>query len=347
MRILAFALALSPQCAAEPEADAVARYLAGLPNGKLEETGVWKAHRAAFDASWKRLAPRIAQMRSFQARELQSPGAPNVFYPFGGPDALTATVLFPDARSYTLVGLEPAGSLPDPAAWEEPEETLKTLRGSLNNLINESFFHTKVMDQTYRGQVTDGLAPTIAIFLVRLDNRIESLRRVKLTASGEVADRQPGERPAGRSGVEFRFRTPRGERKVLRYFSANLANFHWNDNRDLQAFVAAQGKVVTLLKAASYLLHRAEFSGVRNAIFGQSTLIAQDDSGIPYGMFDPALWAVQLYGLYSPPGGIFKNRGQEDLEKAYLAAGSSKPLEFRIGYGANRGKSNLLVARRK
>jgi hypothetical protein len=135
--------------------------------------------------------------------------------------------------------------------------------------------------------------------------------------------------------------------KTLRYFSANLANFHWNDNKDLQAFVAAQGKVATLLKAASYLLHRAEFSGVRSAILRQSLLIIQDDSGIPYAQFDPEAWALQLYGAYSPPGGVFKNRAQPDLEKAYQEAGASKPLPFRFGYGANRGKSNLIVARRR
>src|SRR5262249_7715987 len=108
-------------------------------------------------------------------------------------------------------------------------------------------------------------------------------------------------------------------------------------------FAAGLKGTATLLKATSYMVHKQEFSIIRDRILSNSTTVLQDDSGIPYRFFDVAAWTVQLYGSYVRPYGSFRWLEQTDLRKAYLAPGP-KPLAFRIGYGYGRIPSNLLLA---
>jgi hypothetical protein len=91
------------------------------------------------------------------------------------------------------------------------------------------------------------------------------------------------------------------------------------------------------------MLHKPEFSTIRERLLSGSLAILQDDSGIPYHFFDAARWRVQLYGEYVRPYGSFSWLEQPDLRKAYLTLGP-KPLDFRIGYGYGRIASNLLLA---
>ena len=60
----------------------------------------------------------LTAMRDFQAKELNSETVrkSTLFYPFSGPDALMMNVFFPYNSTYVMVGLEPPGTLPTPAA---------------------------------------------------------------------------------------------------------------------------------------------------------------------------------------------------------------------------------------
>jgi hypothetical protein len=101
----------------------------------------------------------------------------------------------------------------------------------------------------------------------------------------------------------------------------------------------------TLLKATSYMTHHDEFSTIREMVVSHSADIFQDDSGIPYHLFAPDRWNVQLYGEYTKPYGSFGWLEQPDLRKAYLAE-KVKPLSLRLGYGFGKVTSNLLLAKR-
>ena len=64
----------------------------------------------------KRKLDQFPGLHKFQADELSDPSLAGrtVFYPFSGPDALTATAYFPHNPLYVMVALEPAGTLPTP-----------------------------------------------------------------------------------------------------------------------------------------------------------------------------------------------------------------------------------------
>jgi len=159
-------------------------------------------------------------------------------------------------------------------------------------------------------------------------------------------------RPAGQKihdwGFALDYRNDSdGSLHKMYYFSVNLASDHLDKNPEFQQQMAALGPVVTYLKSTSYMLHRPEFSTIRDRILGMSMAVLQDDSGVPYKFFAPDKWNVQLYGEYQQPYGSFRYMVEPELKAAFQKPENVKKLDFRIGYGYGRAPSNLELARRK
>jgi hypothetical protein len=342
------------------DADDLGRFVAGLPGtegspfGSLEETDAWQTHRLQLDATWRRAeAGLIGGMREFQSQELGGMPIANttLFYPFGGPDALTATLFFPDSPKYVLVGLEPSGTLASPAQIEKKDlpAYLADVRETMASELGRSFFITRQMDHQFRGQVTDGLLLPILHLLVRTHHTILGFRYVRLDEEGQIIARAVTYKAPtryGNKGIEIEFSSGAGQSvHTLDYFTVNLSDDRLRENQPFLTYLSRLKGTATLLKATSYMTHRPEFSLIRNAVLANSAAILQDDTGIPYRWFRPELWNVQLYGNYERPYGPFRWLEQPDLRKAYQTPGS-KPLSLRIGYGYSRIPSNLLLARR-
>jgi hypothetical protein len=343
-----------------PKINDAGRFFAGLPSeagssfARFESGPAWTEHRRRLDLVWtKAETGLIGGLRDFQKQELG--GAPlsnsTVFYPFGGPDSLTATICFPNSPMYVIVGLEPAGTLPtlEQLAKKDMSGYLGGLRETMASVLGRSFFITREMDHQFRGQVTDGLLVPILHLLARTQHTIIGFRYVRLDEDGQTITREADyHAPArfGNKGVEIEFRSNTGPAiQKLYYFSVNLSDEHLRENKPFLAYAARLKGTTTLLKATSYMTHRADFSLIRDLMLSNSAAILQDDSGIPYHWFQPALWNVALYGDYDRPYGSFRFLAQADLRKAYQTGGR-KPLAFRIGYGYGRMPSNLLLAKR-
>jgi hypothetical protein len=91
-----------------------------------------------------------------------------------------------------------------------------------------------------------------------------------------------------------------------------------------------------------FLLAEPRFSMLRQMILDDSSIVLQDDTGIPFRAFDER-WAVRLFGRYEAPGAPYEERVQPALRAAYEQRGAS-PLSFGIGYHVQPARSNLLVA---
>ncbi len=342
------------------EGDDVGRFLAGLPGKQgspylpSETTAAWTAHAKRFNALWDTFEKtRLLQLQEFQKRELGGPpidGA-TAFYPFGGPDALTVLELFPNRSQYVLVSLEPPGTVP---RFKKPrpellDRQLRLFGDSMHSLLTKGFFVTREMDRQLRGQVTDGLVPLLLVQLVRRGATVLRVGYVGLDENGRMIGRPEREKRAawgGNRGVAIEFQKGDGPKCILTYLSVNLDNRHLAANPQFLKYVASLGHPATTLKATSYMVHNADFSTIRDAVLNYSAAVVQDDSGVPFRMFDPNHWQVQLYGEYAQPYGSFKFRRQPELAAEYRKAGV-KPLALKIGYGSNSIGSNLLVARRK
>ena len=140
----------------------------------------------------------------------------------------------------------------------------------------------------------------------------------------------------------------------LFYVSTNVEDFIIDQNKPFTNFLARMQPNDAMFKAASYLCHRDRQPGRRTPTFAtirEKTLeyaqaVVEDDSGIPYRLFDPNVWDIKLYGQYVTPINIFKMRVQPDLVEAYHKP-DVKKLDFGIGYSVTKMASNLMVAVKK
>ena len=147
---------------------------------------------------------RLAGLREFQQKELNASPLREtpVFYPFGGPDALTATLYFPSSAEYVLVGLEPSGTLPKFTDIQKKDQRmlLGSLRSSMASEMGKSFFVTREMDRQFRGQVTDGLLVPVLHQLVRTGHTVLGFRYIRLDENGKVIPRAADYHAPGKIG---------------------------------------------------------------------------------------------------------------------------------------------------
>ncbi|MEM9237058.1 MAG: hypothetical protein AAGB14_09780, partial [Verrucomicrobiota bacterium] len=126
----------------EPSYDDLSRFLAGRPVRKgaaLSEyqrgNGNYHTHALNFDFEWRKFAYKRTSRQSIYYKDTLKPllGSPStVFYPFGGPDILYASSMFPKASTYVLVGLEKVGSVP-----QLPGDNPAPLLGRLTTVMDE------------------------------------------------------------------------------------------------------------------------------------------------------------------------------------------------------------------
>jgi hypothetical protein len=352
LRLKLFLLALvacSSVRAADQTADATAKFLAGLPiNGTPLEnyasSSGWKTHATDLDRAWKQFDERqLAKIRDWAPQALgpayQDSGP--MYYMFSGPDFLYANAFFPNASTYILCGTEPVGPIPDIAKMPQPvlSSALANLRKSLDSVLNWSFFITKNMKVDLRQQQLSGTLPLLYVFLARAGCTIESVELVALDKEGAFVPQGKGTTP----GVKITFTGPAARPQTLYYFTTDLADWAVKAMPNFGKFCEQQGQGVTLLKAASFLMHSDNFSQVRGYLLAHSKIILQDDSGIPYRFFTNDKWTVRFYGRYAGPINRFLKYPQPDLSKDN-AASNPPPLPFSFGYQWRPSRSSLMIA---
>jgi hypothetical protein len=329
-----------------------ARLLAGLkadapgPWAALQERPSWKTHAKALGSLWKAHDDaRLSRVRRWAATHLNTLEAPgeNVFYPFGGPDALYPTAFFPDASAFTLVGLEPVGAAPDLTALTEKQfdGTLKEMDLYVTPILQISFFRTNDMEVELAER---GTLPILMTFLAGTGYRILDVEMLALSASGTFEPPDGGKAKAAR--ITF-LREGAATPQTLTYISQDLSEAGLKDGEGFKVLLGNLGRHVTFLKAASYLMHRPSFATIRSAILDGSDAVLQDDSGIPLKYFASDRWALSFFGTYTGPIKLFQSFTQKDLVEAYHGSGSVAPLDFGIGYRHHAGESNLMLAVRR
>jgi hypothetical protein len=333
------------------------KFLAGLPSGSesyrpLRETPAWRDYARGIEANWAAVEEaRLKPMAAWAETELAEPfsSAKTVFYPFGGPDFITAYRLFPKAETYILLGLEAVGNLPAflPMTPAQVEGYLGLMNAALADFFMRSYFITGHMDASL--PQLDGVLPVVAFFLAKSGNSVVAVRRADFTPEGGLVETPyPSlDEKAGRPrGIRVDF-LPAGTDavKTLYYFSGDLEDPAFLPQSPFFRYLDGLPEATTFIKSASYLLHYGSFSRIRNIILSKSRYILEDDTGIPYKHFRDG-WKVQLYGVYEKPIKDFSNVDQPDLADAYLVPAAAKALPFSLGYHWRSRKDNLLFIRR-
>lgn len=338
--------------AADPMADATAKFLAGLPvrDTPLENYATipeWMTHAVDLDRAWKQFNDRqLSKIRAWAPQALGSAHQDTgpMYYMFSGPDFLYANAFFPNASTYILCGIEPVGPVPDleKISRDALPSSLATLRKSLDSVLSWSFFITKNMKVDLKETELSGTLPVLYVLLARAGCTIDSVTPVALDRTGNFVPEGKGTT----SGVKIIFSGTAGRPQTLYYFTADVANWALKMNPGFIKFCEQQGDGVSLLKAASYLMHLNSFSQIRGFLLDQSKLILQDDSGIPFRFFAKNEWDIRFHGRYIGPIKRFLEHGQLDLNKENSIAAPS-PLPFSFGYQWQPSRSSLIVATRK
>ncbi len=315
-------------------ADDTARFLAGMPLSansplaQLAQDMVAKQHAAHLDSAFGNVEKnQMSKIRAWASANLSAP-KPIMFYMFGGPDFLYANAFFPNATTYVLQGLEPVGQIPDllkMPRWSALQN-LRNIQGSLRSILTVTYFITV---QMHADLSSSGTLPILYVFLARSGKVIHDVSLVHLDDQGVL---HPGEGPRPlppARGVKIIFSEKDGPQKTLYYFSTNLADQR-GKNIALLQFGKSLGQGDSFTKSASYLLHNANFSQVRNFLLDNSATILQDATGIPLAYFDPAKWQLRGFGQYVIP----------------FQRTRPTPIEFGIGYQWRLNQSSVLLATR-
>lgn len=329
------------QVEGQPAADDVARFLAGRPVrrgavlSQWQQSGNYRDHSDEMAMRWRVFGANRTGKQRVWAEENLRPivGTPRtLLYPFGGPDLLHAVALFPQASNFVLLGLEPAGGLPDLENADPGEvfAALSRLRKSTETQLRHGYFITKDMKGDLSGGPLPGVTPILLATLSLMDATVESVQPLDA---------------AGRSGVDIRFRLPGGGSRRAIYVSGDLSNGGFNAS--YRSWLSSYSGSVAYFKAASYLMHDSSFSGIRDWVLGNCRAVVQDDSGIPFRHYDSGRWNVRLFGDYRAPIELFAKHAQPDLRDAYRSAGGAMPIPFGSGYHLRADDANLQVATRR
>jgi hypothetical protein len=344
-----FLTAAAPAPAADRvTADDTARFLAGMapsagsPLTPLTNDPAWQRHARFFDAAFAQLEQRqLSKIRAWGDAHLAAP-KPTMFYMFSGPDFLYADTFYPNATTYVLSALEPPGSVPDFTRFSPATvaAALYHVERSMASILSFSFFITQSMKLDLGDGQLSGTLPILYVFLARSGKTIRDVAPIALDASG-VAHFDSG--IVGKNathGLRIVFTGADSQQKTLYYFSTDLSNSSVRVSGFLK-FSETLAPGNSLIKSASYLLHSANFSTARNFLLTHSTVIIQDDSGIPLAFYDPKRWRLFPFGRYAGPIEKFPGRYQPGYAELFRRA---QPIDFGIGYRWRSNESNLLLS---
>ncbi len=291
-----------------------------------------------------------------------------VVYPFGGGDLISALVAFPEATEITTISLEQSGDprrlrTLSPAAIDR---SLGALRGEIGGLIsvgsNTSVNLSASQKNDLPGQVSSFLLALVAGGYEPVSMRffrIDDTGKLDYLDQTEIDDLDKGKKQSLKhdweapsfsrafANVEIRYQRP-GEAtvRVHRHVGWNLGDDYMTKNPQLLRHLKAKGSVTVLVKGASYLLWRGDFSLIRNYLLDHLAWMLSDSTGIPPAYARPAAMVQETYGAYA---GAFLEGAQEGKhDEAFIELWKTQKrrrLGFRFGYVDRDKQAHLVVTR--
>ncbi len=343
----------------------LARFLAGMqispssPLASLTQSQAFKEHSREMGPFWSSvLRENIFHMIPWRNQYLLPHfDYGTVFYPLSGGDFINMYILYPVARRYIMVSMEPPGRVPDPLALNvnQLRSGFRALRSVTGSIARKNYMMSAVMRHEMRNPFLEGTLPTILLFAALLELDIRRIEPVGLNSKGEIlplneGSKVLGEGPAVRGNrIIFKVSETGPEREIL-YLSMRLQWDSMDPARPEGKFFMRLENLNVIIKSAFYLLHRPSFEQYCRSLLGRTRLLIQDDSGMPFKLLHRDPWMTLLFGHYSSPLALRDMKHpvtQPEMAAAFRER--ALPLPFNFGYGVWRHdhKSNLIMAVRK
>lgn len=341
-----------PYPKADAQLDDLARLLAGLPTNQyyknIGDTFFYNKYKFTVNNEWGKLDKQMIQsILPWQQANINHTlkGNKTCFYPYSGADFLYANLFFPDADNYILVGLEPPGSVNDPTTMSKDE--LSNYLYSNDNAMavshDKGFYRTLAMEVDFSKKYLNGTVHNILFYIVRLGYKVTGVDYFNLdslTGVPQYTKAVYGEKN-DKYGVRVKFTDDKGSDKAVYYLSYDISDTYIEKRPNLFKFIDGFGGHYLYLKAASYLPQHPRYTIIRDYMINSSSIVVQDDSGLPYKSFNNGNWEINLWGDYKSVLPVFKYYYQKDMREAYLNLPGKKILPFNIGYSVLQGATNL------
>lgn len=348
----------------DPYYNSLAQFLAGMPveddrNRAFKKLTLSKAyirHSNAMNKLWEQVRneniSNIEKWRDSQLDDINK--KETAFYPCSGADLVNLYSFFPKAGQYIMIALEETGIIPDPAKLNDTElaSGLAAIQRCIETIASRNYLLSRLMRAEMPNKYLPGVTPVLLIFSARLGLNITGVELVGMTQKGDIETLAPKNAAGGLkhvcSGVRIKFFADgdSAERSIL-YFNLFLSGKTLNETTPEGLFFKDKSRFNTLIKSAVYLLHMPAFKDLCTDILNRSSVIIQDDSGIPFRFFGKEKWNLNYFGYYKYPQPLITIPNppyQPDLAESFK--NSAQPLAFNFGYGVLAGKnhSNLLLA---
>jgi hypothetical protein len=239
---------------------------------------------------------------------------------------------------------------------------LAAIRRAVRTLAASNYLKSRILREELTNKYLPGTLPLFLLFAARLNLIVQDVQAVELSKKGVLeylpaipkvaplmATRKPPQSPT--QGLRIILHDPQeGQDKTIIYLQFPLRAASVRNSTPEGNYLLNLKNRNTMLKSAVYVLHEEKYRPVRDYLLARSSLIVQDDSGIPYKFFTSGDWEEHLFGTYTkalPLAGIPNPPQQPLLAQRYRE--QSGPLSFPFGYGILRGKgkSNLMLFIRK
>lgn len=314
----------------------------------------WENYKQNLENDWTEIdTARLQIMKQWQENEISPKiiDSLSVFYPFSGPDFLHVYSLFPKSNNYLMLAQEHLGKIPDLSKMKEAE--LKTYLDkfyfSIRDIFQRSYFITMRMTSDLYNDKIQGVLPLLLFFLAQTNHTIINVEYQKLQTNNNFVEftGNPSGRFSSGECVFIQFFDNQNDKttKTLRYFRCDLSDSGLQNATIFKNFVTKYSEnCITYTKSASYLMHNETFSVIRKIVLDNSSVVFQDDTGVPYKYFDSNIWTKYLYGTYVRPIADFgAYLTQSDLKQAYELGNDVYPLPFSLGYHWRDGNQNQMM----
>ncbi len=319
----------------------------------IQDKIFYKNHKKTTERNWNNLdLKHLKPIQTWATENIDSltKNASTLFYPFSGPDILYALTLFPNCENYILFGLENPGTIPN---FETANDSLlkpyfNNLSHSIKNLNKFGYFVTLKMKYDFRNNLLDGVLHVILFHLALTNHIVLDVEPFYLDNYGNlVVIEQLSDLSKKIEGIKINFKSENSQDvKTIFYLQNDVSDINMIDKMEFSYFISNFDKKITFIKSASYLLFHENFNMIKNIIINQSSIILQDDTGIPYNEFSKYDFTTRLYGNYNKTIRIFSEKFQPDLKSAIEKENRQKTLPFRFGYNNTFNETVLILAER-
>ncbi|RYE85103.1 MAG: hypothetical protein EOO75_17325 [Myxococcales bacterium] len=265
-----------------------ARRLAGLGAAAPRAQQARQAsHDRAVSESFARFEERNGQaMLRWSAEQLRPADGATVFYPFAGPDLVTARRFYPAAARYVLLALQDGG--PPPALDALPDDdldaTLDLYERVFDAFARRGFFVTAQMGAGYRTpRAARGVTGVLLAFAEREGLAVEAIEPVRIGPRGVEALDAGRRLPEAWSSVRLHLRRGDGAAVVVDYLRVDLSDAGLGADPDALGLVSTLARGPTVLKAASHLLQQRGFTRLRDLVLAGAPQLVQDETHLHKG----------------------------------------------------------------